>query len=137
MGEGDERRARQHRHDGIAAPTRARALGGSGCHQVAHGGEHERRHQRQHVLWQLGLVEREEDERDDDPAGEQQRSEEHTSELQSRSDLVCRLLLEKKKKKETMESFQKNASVSWKAYAKSDSSNGALTRSTSAATPCA
>src|SRR2546421_10071657 len=28
----------------------------------------------------------------------QQRSEEHTSELQSRSDLVCRLLLEKKKK---------------------------------------
>src|SRR3989440_3828529 len=30
-----------------------------------------------------------------EPAG---RSEEHTSELQSRSDLVCRLLLEKKKK---------------------------------------
>src|SRR2546421_7923877 len=29
------------------------------------------------------------------------RSEEHTSELQSRSDLVCRLLLEKKKKKKT------------------------------------
>src|SRR2546421_1089831 len=28
------------------------------------------------------------------------RSEEHTSELQSRSDLVCRLLLEKKKKQE-------------------------------------
>src|SRR5699024_11496255 len=28
------------------------------------------------------------------------RSEEHTSELQSRFDLVCRLLLEKKKKKE-------------------------------------
>src|SRR2546421_6767279 len=28
-----------------------------------------------------------------------QRSEEHTSELQSRSDLVCRLLLEKKKNK--------------------------------------
>src|SRR2546421_7200432 len=28
------------------------------------------------------------------------RSEEHTSELQSRSDLVCRLLLEKKKKNE-------------------------------------
>src|SRR2546421_7611465 len=31
------------------------------------------------------------------PAHEIQRSEEHTSELQSRSDLVCRLLLEKKK----------------------------------------
>src|SRR5206468_10152424 len=30
------------------------------------------------------------------PAGEPSRSEEHTSELQSRSDLVCRLLLEKK-----------------------------------------
>src|SRR5206468_11097844 len=29
--------------------------------------------------------------------GERERSEEHTSELQSRSDLVCRLLLEKKK----------------------------------------
>src|SRR5206468_12562936 len=29
---------------------------------------------------------------------QQVRSEEHTSELQSRSDLVCRLLLEKKKK---------------------------------------
>src|SRR5260221_6877482 len=31
-------------------------------------------------------------------AREQLRSEEHTSELQSHSDLVCRLLLEKKKK---------------------------------------
>src|SRR2546421_2252781 len=31
-------------------------------------------------------------------AGGSPRSEEHTSELQSRSDLVCRLLLEKKKK---------------------------------------
>src|SRR6266849_4163456 len=33
------------------------------------------------------------------PAGACPRSEEHTSELQSRVDLVCRLLLEKKKKK--------------------------------------
>src|SRR5206468_11881747 len=32
------------------------------------------------------------------------RSEEHTSELQSRSDLVCRLLLEKKKKKKKQKS---------------------------------
>src|SRR2546427_6754251 len=32
------------------------------------------------------------------------RSEEHTSELQSQSNLVCRLLLEKKKKKQTKES---------------------------------
>src|SRR3989475_7213157 len=30
------------------------------------------------------------------------RSEEHTSELQSQSNLVCRLLLEKKKKKDTI-----------------------------------
>src|SRR2546421_12617393 len=34
------------------------------------------------------------------------RSEEHTSELQSRSDLVCRLLLEKKKKKNNIESIR-------------------------------
>src|SRR5438067_7963514 len=34
------------------------------------------------------------------PSG-RKRSEEHTSELQSRFDLVCRLLLEKKKKKKT------------------------------------
>src|SRR5438874_3727674 len=32
------------------------------------------------------------------------RSEEHTSELQSRRDLVCRLLLEKKKRKPSTES---------------------------------
>src|SRR5690349_23384761 len=39
------------------------------------------------------------------PAGEPPvRSEEHTSELQSRRDLVCRLLLEKKKKKNTEQS---------------------------------
>src|SRR3712207_9173549 len=35
------------------------------------------------------------------PGGEVARSEEHTSELQSRQYLVCRLLLEKKKKKIT------------------------------------
>src|SRR3989440_7327964 len=35
------------------------------------------------------------------------RSEEHTSELQSRSDLVCRLLLEKKKKKKETTELQK------------------------------
>src|SRR5438034_5963351 len=33
------------------------------------------------------------------PKNPRERSEEHTSELQSHSDLVCRLLLEKKKKK--------------------------------------
>src|SRR5437868_11374015 len=34
----------------------------------------------------------------DERSNEEDRSEEHTSELQSRFDLVCRLLLEKKKK---------------------------------------
>src|SRR5438874_9630486 len=36
------------------------------------------------------------------------RSEEHTSELQSRRDLVCRLLLEKKKKKKTNKTTEYN-----------------------------
>src|SRR5438067_8299949 len=36
-----------------------------------------------------------------------ERSEEHTSELQSRFDLVCRLLLEKKKKKKKKTDQQK------------------------------
>src|SRR5688572_32441563 len=35
------------------------------------------------------------------------RSEEHTSELQSQSNLVCRLLLEKKKKKKTTQHYIK------------------------------
>jgi len=42
------------------------------------------------ALWSLGVLAE---------IGVFMRSEEHTSELQSRSDLVCRLLLEKKKKK--------------------------------------
>src|SRR2546430_7106763 len=36
------------------------------------------------------------------------RSEEHTSELQSQSNLVCRLLLEKKKKKTTLNNHDEN-----------------------------
>src|SRR2546428_12728499 len=36
-----------------------------------------------------------------------ERSEEHTSELQSRSDLVCRLLLEKKKNEQNLSSAKK------------------------------
>src|SRR2546430_10772610 len=35
----------------------------------------------------------------DQGTGKEKRSEEHTSELQSQSNIVCRLLLEKKKKK--------------------------------------
>src|SRR5207249_6508844 len=43
------------------------------------------------------------------------RSEEHTSELQSRFDLVCRLLLEKKKKNNTKKELftQNSAASSW------------------------
>src|SRR5436190_6015958 len=40
-----------------------------------------------------------------------ERSEEHTSELQSHSDLVCRLLLEKKKKKQIEENRNKDIKV--------------------------
>src|SRR5690349_23710822 len=39
------------------------------------------------------------------------RSEEHTSELQSRRDLVCRLLLEKKKKKNRQKDAQKRNKI--------------------------
>src|SRR5699024_11871663 len=39
---------------------------------------------------------------------DESRSEEHTSELQSRFDLVCRLLLEKKKNKEHTSDYQAN-----------------------------
>src|SRR5438034_8108158 len=41
---------------------------------------------------------------------EVERSEEHTSELQSHSDLVCRLLLEKKKKTEMMRKNRRHTS---------------------------
>src|SRR5438477_7778704 len=40
---------------------------------------------------------------DPEPMSRKRRSEEHTSELQSHVNLVCRLLLEKKKKKEPSE----------------------------------
>src|SRR2546427_6559152 len=43
--------------------------------------------------------------------GRDRRSEEHTSELQSQSNLVCRLLLEKKKKKQERRNRMKGRSV--------------------------
>src|SRR2546428_4222444 len=43
-------------------------------------------------------------------ARHERRSEEHTSELQSRSDLVCRLLLEKKKKTNNVATTSQRAS---------------------------
>src|SRR2546427_2378756 len=42
------------------------------------------------------------------PGASRSRSEEHTSELQSQSNLVCRLLLEKKKKERTPSNEQKS-----------------------------
>src|SRR5207253_4438489 len=70
-----------------------------------HGRRHRQRHmlttrQRQrfgHDLAQDHL--KISDQREGDHRGGDVRSEEHTSELQSRGHLVCRLLLEKKKKK--------------------------------------
>src|SRR5204863_8377131 len=66
--------------------SRPRGLGGAPRRLVQHPRGVDARHQRAPV-----------------PAFDQHRvgvrSEEHTSELQSRRDLVCRLLLEKKKKK--------------------------------------
>src|SRR5256886_5347134 len=45
------------------------------------------------------------------------RSEEHTSELQSQSNLVCRLLLEKKKKS----AYTKQLAVAWKDWVSTSS----------------
>src|SRR2546430_6917208 len=45
------------------------------------------------------------------PQRRSSRSEEHTSELQSQSNLVCRLLLEKKKKKSDIDIICKNTIV--------------------------
>src|SRR2546422_3521845 len=52
----------------------------------------------------------------DGGGGPQDRSEEHTSELQSRLHLVCRLLLEKKKKKRSYTSVNKDMSQDYKSY---------------------
>src|SRR3989475_9447090 len=56
--------------------------------------DHRRHHARDHVSGR---------------AGDRGRSEEHTSELQSQSNLVCRLLLEKKKKKKKKKHTVSNA----------------------------
>src|SRR2546421_8606384 len=56
-----------------------------------------RRHRDQRARARVGLEPPESLPDDADAGAGALRSEEHTSELQSRSDLVCRLLLEKKK----------------------------------------
>src|SRR5438874_4660994 len=61
--------------------------------------QHRRAHGRaQRLVDDATAVDRVRREPDREPAEPRPRSEEHTSELQSRRDLVCRLLLEKKKK---------------------------------------
>src|SRR5437588_3381566 len=57
------------------------------------------------------------------PPHRKRRSEEHTSELQSHSELVCRLLLEKKKKKKTKhkhtgEKATRNKSIQYRQHDK-------------------
>src|SRR2546421_7620568 len=47
------------------------------------------------------------------PGDRSKRSEEHTSELQSRSDLVCRLLLEKKKKRAAHQILSRVECTTW------------------------
>src|SRR5436190_16069212 len=58
------------------------------------------------------------------PRSRKLRSEEHTSELQSHSDLVCRLLLEKKKKKKTKQhnhkTHKKRPKITCITYSKSE-----------------
>src|SRR3712207_8586841 len=71
-----------------------------GTHQERNEGEREER--RQQPPRGVGVGEHAEREADDD-AVTQRRSEEHTSELQSRQYLVCRLLLEKKKIKHILQ----------------------------------
>src|SRR5438094_3519463 len=62
----------------------------------------------------LGRVERESSSLclDRQTGGDSRRSEEHTSELQSPYDLVCRLLLEKKKKKKCNNTYRARPIVS-------------------------
>src|SRR5205085_11721841 len=70
-------------------PGRAGALRGSSTRWDGHARGRHARTVADASEWRIPM---------EDPRDEQ-RSEEHTSELQSQSNLVCRLLLEKKKKK--------------------------------------
>src|SRR5688572_32208940 len=70
------------RSHGCTTRTRGRARAGGSFQACARAGRHERRGRAR--------------------SRRALRSEEHTSELQSQSNLVCRLLLEKKKQKENV-----------------------------------
>src|SRR5947207_9677030 len=76
-----------------------RATGGNPARKQRHSDQDHGHRQEGRRIERFGLEEQAfEHAREREGAG-QTRSEEHTSELQSHSDLVCRLLLEKKKKK--------------------------------------
>src|SRR6266536_164992 len=84
-------RAGEHQHIGMHGELRALAAGHAGAERAPPTGGHARP--------ELPCLDRGQ-QRDDvlEVGHPSLRSEEHTSELQSRVDLVCRLLLEKKKK---------------------------------------
>src|SRR5207249_8099438 len=90
-------------HD--ALPISRRARGVDGRPPRARAGERDvRGHQVRRAGAHRGASSGAARSREPDPR-ERRRSEEHTSELQSRFDLVCRLLLEKKKKKRNDTTF--------------------------------
>src|SRR2546430_6795509 len=70
-----------------------RTRGAAGDAQLVRGRRHRSEHRQR--------VRRRRRRKSHQPRMKRRRSEEHTSELQSQSNLVCRLLLEKKKKRET------------------------------------
>src|SRR5699024_11400184 len=77
---------------------------GPGFHDLADPVRFERGEQRFELAWGTGRFDRHRVGHDVDDVGAEEldhRSEEHTSELQSRFDLVCRLLLEKKNNTKT------------------------------------
>src|SRR3989442_9662699 len=92
-----------------ALPSRKQPqrIGGQQLRAAARGGgdrlerTQSRVHEQGHLLVQ-GVTGNEQLVRGVRPRGNGARSEEHTSELQSRPHLVCRLLLEKKKKKKVV-----------------------------------
>src|SRR3712207_7632251 len=80
-------RSGEHREEADVVDSDADAARDAATPERVNAGPHRRRDD-----------ERQEDERDQQPElPQRERSEEHTSELQSRQYLVCRLLLEKKK----------------------------------------
>src|SRR5690606_39298996 len=70
-----------------------------GYEQDVKQAEEEERRRRQEIEESQRMQNQEESQELEQGTGTMERSEEHTSELQSRENLVCRLLLEKKKQR--------------------------------------